>query len=223
MFVRLLSSIDKAMLVACAELLSVSDDPLLWDGKAKGDITSSTDLTLLSFKRDSLEVAWISELKNEKALDDHARSSALKIVADSSMVGWISELKNEKALYDNAQFSAFNFLADSSTVASVLLEKLKKYSLMNVESPEVRLQAATVVLKGILEKQAIVNPSVVKLMLFELISLALRDGCISNIEWGVLKEFQRYYQLEDFIFDDLLERAEAVNQEVTKTIAIILE
>lgn len=193
MFVRLLSSTDKAMLVACAELLSVSDDPLLWDGKVKDDITSSTDLTLLSFERDSLEVAWISELKNEKALDDNALSSA------------------------------FNFLAGSPTVASALLEKLKECSLTNVESPEVRLQAATVVLKGILTKQAIVNPSVVKLMLFELMSLALRDGCISNIEWGVLKEFQRYYQLEDFMFDDLLERAEAINQEVTKTISIILE
>jgi len=60
-------------------------------------------------------------------------------------------------------------------------------------------------------------------MLFELLLVALRDGNISSIEWALLKEFQQHHKLEDFIFDDLLERAEVLNKEVNKTISIVLE
>ncbi|HCL3953840.1 TPA: hypothetical protein N2C02_004198, partial [Pseudomonas aeruginosa] len=60
-------------------------------------------------------------------------------------------------------------------------------------------------------------------ILYELLLVALRDGHISNVEWALLKEYQRHHQLEDFIFDDLLERAETLNQEISKTISIILE
>ncbi len=62
-----------------------------------------------------------------------------------------------------------------------------------------------------------------KIILFQLFLVALRDGQISNIEWMLLKEIQLYYKLPDFIFKDLLDRAESLNSEMSKTLALILE
>jgi hypothetical protein len=53
--------------------------------------------------------------------------------------------------------------------------------------------------------------------------VALRDGQISSIEWMLLKEIQLYFKIPDFIFKDLLDRAEALNNEMSKTLALILE
>ena len=53
--------------------------------------------------------------------------------------------------------------------------------------------------------------------------MALSGSSISIIEWALLKEFQHHHHLEDFISDDILERAETMNKEVSKTISIILE
>jgi len=100
---------------------------------------------------------------------------------------------------------------------------LKTYPIPKVEKPETRVQAATTVLKELLKGKTFELPSAPKVILFELLLVALRDGHISSIEWALLKEYQRHHQLEDFIFDDLLERAETLNQEVSKTISIILE
>lgn len=91
---------------------------------------------------------------------------------------------------------------------------------------ENRIKAAKEVFKEIIEEEYEENserPETSKVMLFELFLVAIRDGSISNTEMELLRAFQQHYQLEDFIFDDLLERAEALNNEISKTIAIILE
>lgn len=183
MFIRLLSESDKEHLLYLAEILSLSDDPLLWDEKTKEEITSTTDLDRLSFQRNKLETTLLSELANEGGKS------------------WIY----------------------TSGIEEKFLEKLKTFPLKTVESPEVRMQTATYILKNLLAEQKCEKPSVPRLMLFELMLLALHDGNISNIEWALLKEFQYHHKLEDFIFDDLLERAESVNREINKTISIILE
>jgi len=108
-------------------------------------------------------------------------------------------------------------------VKASLLEALKVLPIKKAERPEFRAQASTAVLKELLKDKKFVQPSVPKVMLFELLLVALRDGNISSIEWALLKEFQQHHKLEDFIFDDLLERAEALNQEISKAISIVLE
>lgn len=60
-------------------------------------------------------------------------------------------------------------------------------------------------------------------MLFELMLFVLGDGEISVIQWNLLDEFGHHYQIDDYIVQDLLERAEVTHQEAQKTIAIILE
>lgn len=114
-------------------------------------------------------------------------------------------------------------LFHSVDVRERLVEALKAYPIPKVEKPETRVQAATTVLKELLKDKQFELPTAPKVILFELLLVALRDGNISGIEWALLKEYQRHHQLEDFIFDDLLERAETLNQEVSKTISIILE
>jgi hypothetical protein len=111
----------------------------------------------------------------------------------------------------------------SDDVAAQLIEALKKYPVSKAEKPEARVQAATTVLKELLKNKKFELPTAPKVILFELLLVALRDGTITGVEWALLKEFQLHHQLEDFIFDDLLERAETLNQEVSKTISIILE
>ena len=109
------------------------------------------------------------------------------------------------------------------SVATRLVNKLKALSLHQAEIPEARVGVGVAVMRELLEGKKFELPSVPKLMLFELILLALCGGNISNIEWALLREFQHHHKLEDFVFDDLLERAEAMNREVSNTIAIILE
>lgn len=115
------------------------------------------------------------------------------------------------------------FFSASCEVEERLIEVLKKFPVVAAEKPENRLQAATTVLREQLKATRFELPSTAKVILFELMLVALRDGNISSVEWALLKEFQAYHTLEDFIFDDLLERAETMNQEVSKTISLILE
>jgi hypothetical protein len=114
------------------------------------------------------------------------------------------------------------FLA-TSEIGTRLVEVTKTFPITQAERPEFRAQAAKTVLKELLKDKKAEQPSVPKVMLFELLLVALRDGNISSIEWALLKEFQQHHKLEDFIFDDLLERAEVLNKEVNKTLSIVLE
>lgn len=91
------------------------------------------------------------------------------------------------------------------------------------EDPVARASVALDVLRDLLNGKKSEMPSVPKLMLFELMMLALSDASISSIEWQLLNEFKHHYQLKDHIFEDLLERAESAYREAQKTIAIILE
>lgn len=123
----------------------------------------------------------------------------------------------------SAQLAFGNVFGRARDVKARLIEALKTYPVPKAEKPETRVQAATSVLKEVLKSKTFELPTAPKVILFELLLVSLRDGHISSIEWALLKEFQQHHRLEDFIFDDLLERAETLNQEVSKTISIILE
>lgn len=193
MLVKFLSPEDKEHLLELAELLSLADNPLLWDGKRKDEVTSETNLSNLSIQDVEQESALIAELRSEGDKN-----------GNQSTVSWF-------------------FSSDSSPVKEKLIQKLKTLPIHTAEEHTNRAEAAKTVLKELLEGKKFEIPSVPKLMLYELMSMALCDGSISSIEWVLLKEFQHHHHLEDFILDDILERAEIVNKEVSKTIAIILE
>lgn len=193
MLIKLLSDPDKKHLVELAKLLALSDKPLLWDGKTSAELTSGTDLNALSIQQGEQERELIADLE---------QSAGTAVEHFSALVAW--------------KLSRYE-------VEPRLIEALKAFPIAMAEKPESRVQAASTLLKELLEDKKFDQPSVPKIMLFELILVALRDGNISGIEWALLKQFQQHHRLEDFIFDDLLERAEVLNQEISKTISIVLE
>lgn len=194
MLVKLLFATDKKHLLELLKLLALADKLLLWEGKTKEEITSETDLGKLSIQKGKQETALIADLESE-----------------------------DKQSFDTQFSGLFASAFGSTSVEARLLDKIKTFPAQKVEEPVTRVQAATMILKEMLEGKKFEFPSVSKLMLFELILMALSGSSISIIEWALLKEFQHHHHLEDFISDDILERAETMNKEVSKTISIILE
>lgn len=206
MLIKLLSTEDRHHLVDLAKLMALADKPLLWDGQTPEEFTVNTNLNNLSIKEGESDREMITEL--ERSAGDRQSQS-----------GTVSS-----SMFSN-MFSSSGSSTDASFmhVESRLIDVLKSFPLIKIKRPEGRVQAAAVVLKELLKAKQLELPATPKVILFELMLIALRDGNISNIEWALLKEFQQHHQLDDFIFDDLLERAETLNREVNKTVSIILE
>ncbi|MBP2850146.1 hypothetical protein [Dickeya oryzae] len=194
MLIKMLSDEKKALLVDLARLLTLSDNPLRWDGKTKDELTSDSNLNNMSIHKDALETALLEELEQYSA---------------------------GSTVSPNVFFGGFG--PSSTTTEHGLIEKLKSYPLAVIDAPETRIQAATAVLKILLADKTIEDIATPKIILFQLFLVALKDGQISSIEWMLLKEIQIYFKIPDFIFKDLLDRAEALNNEMSKTIALILE
>lgn len=122
--------------------------------------------------------------------------------------------------------SVIVYNADSkraSHVSEQFIEALKEYPVFKLDSSDVRVKAAKSVLREVLGDVEFVQPSAPKVILYEMFLLAMRDGKISEVESEVIREFQRICGLDDCIYDDLLERAELLTQEIAKTVAIVLE
>ncbi|SBW83213.1 hypothetical protein PVE_R1G5332 [Pseudomonas veronii 1YdBTEX2] len=189
-----------------------------------------TKLLSDSDKKHLLELSKLLALADKPLLWDGKTSdeftsstdlSALSIQEGAQERELIAEL--EKSISPPSSTVSLPRMMRPVDVGTRLIEALKKYPIPKAEKPETRVQAATTVLKEILKGKKFELPTAPKVILFQLLLVALRDGTITSVEWALLKEFQLHHQLEDFIFDDLLERAETLNQEVSKTISIILE
>lgn len=193
MLIKMLSQPDRVHLLNVASLLAISDKPLLWDGKTYEELTAQTSRSEISIKVSDAERELIEELAESSGLGD----------------------------YGGYGSTAGDDILDQ--VSDSLIDELENTPFIKMEDPDTRAKAASRVLLKLLAEKEYDLPSVPKVILYELFLVALRDGHISEIEWMLLRDVQQYYKLEDFIFDDLLERAETLNQELSKTIAIILE
>ena len=174
-----------------------------------------------------LELAQLLFLADNPLLWDGKRKEDINSQTDLSK---LSILKNgrESALIadlesEGEQTTTLGAFFSANSIEEKLIKKLKALPLQAVDEPTSRAEAATAILKELLEGKEFDLPSVPKLMLFELMSMALCDGSISNIEWVLLETFQHHHHLDEIIFNELLERAETTNREVNKTISIILE
>lgn len=222
MLIKLLPNLDKKLLLDVVELLALSDNSVLWDGKKHDEITSNTDLNNLSIQIDEQENELITDLKYSAGLPNYCNSTSV----ESRLV---EQLKNFAL---NKVELAETRLAAAQVVLNQLLEE-RSSSLRSARSDFSRglgLYASQSALGRDIEfstnrpkERSKSRPEDPKIMLFEMFLVALRDGVISSIEQELLKAFQRHYQLEDFMFDELLERAEALNTEISKTIALVLE
>lgn len=192
MLMKLLSSSHQSLLIDLSELLALSDNQLLWDGKSADEITSDTNLDKLSIQQNDLE---------REIIDEMMRSSDR----------------------DYKLTSSIGYFANRSIAKSKLIETLKTYPITKSELPDTRIESAITVFKELIEGESFEEISVPKIMLYELFLVALQDGHISEVEMAFLKAFQDHFEIEDFMFDDILERAEALTQEMSTTISLVLE
>jgi len=161
---------------------------------------------------------WDGKTKDELRSDSDLNN--LTIQKDALETELLEEIEQHASGFPTAAVFGGLF---SISAEKKLIEKLKTYPLSIIDAPETRIQAATSVLKNLLEHQTMENITTPKVIIFQLFLVALRDGHISSIEWMLLKEIQFAFKVTDFIFKDLLEHAESLNNEMSKLLALILE
>lgn len=185
MLIYLLSDQEKKDFFYIAALLSIADKPLLWDGKAKQEVTFNTNKVQLSIRSGEKESALLQQ--------------------------WLQSSGN---------VIEFGF---QKIVQLDLLNKLKNCPIETMDSPETRFRVISTILRTFFQDRKNNRLSGSKIVLFQLILLALADGNISNIEYQFLNEFKINCCIEDDIFKELFVCAENMHKELQKTIEIIFE
>lgn len=177
-------------------------------------------------QKDFIEIAELLVLADKPLLWDGKTKEEITPQTNISKVS-IKQAPNYEALLSEARAECrlvtSSFIQTFPSMEDRIVERLKTFALTKIEEPETRLAAASAILREMLKGKKSEIPSIPKLMLFELMTLALAGGQISNIEWGLLNDFKHHYKVEDYIFDDLLERAKVTHQEINKTLAVVLE
>lgn len=216
MLIKLLSRPHQESLRDLARLLSIADKPFLRGGKMKEEITSNTNTRNLSFKQGRAESSMLMDWSNESCTNENGKLDFSISENNSYEMGTIQ--KGMLPWVINGQ----GF--------SLVLEALGNVPLLgNTEHQEIRWPVVLSALRGILDRlqkhgsSNALDSRSVKIVLFELISLALADGNISEIESHFLKEFANYYHIDKDTFNEIHERAETMSREQKKTIEIILE
>jgi len=208
---KLLSPDDLHRFLLYAELLSISDKPLLWDGKDVKEITSTNGKEKISFKKGEAESELLADWR--KNIKDAPPGNVMQHV--------LIHLLKDVPLYDcitNPEGVQWN------AVASALHRALGggiKYQL-EPDSKKLNVQIINQADQKT-EADGTQNPYVIRIMLYELMLMALADGQISAIEYRFLEEFKRYYKIDDLAFEEIRERAESMYRETQKTIALVLE
>lgn len=191
MLVKLLSENDKAHFLKLAELLSIADKPLLWDGKTKDEVTPRTDMQKVSFAKGEAESKLLSDWSQEVG----------------SGFGGI-----------------FGSIFSAKEMEKLLLDQLANIPVhKNTENSVERFNAISTVMHYLLKASPATTRHANRIMLYELMLMALASGEISSIEYRFLEIFKQHHKVDDSDFDEIFERAKTTYREVQKTIALILE
>lgn len=192
MLVKLLSENDKAHFLKLAELLSIADKPLLWDGKTKDEVTPRTDMQKVSFAKGEAESKLLSDWLQE---------------AEVGLTPWSFAAREKDTEVEQL---IFEWLAD------IPLDK-------NTEISIERSIVVSEVLQSLLKEKPVITRHANRIMLYELMLMALASGEISSIEYSFLEIFKEHHKIDDIDFDEILERAKTTYREIQKTIALVLE
>lgn len=194
MFLHMLSTDQQTTFLKLAKLLCISDDGLLWDGKTEAEITGETDINKITLQESEHEIALLESFVKECSRDDK-------------------------------MFGNLITMSRAIEVQKEFIDNLKPLPIARQNVPEERIKAASTVMANIIGKIVTesMSPCVPKIMLYELMLLALADGSYSGVESVLLKNLSFVLKVEEFIYDDLLDRAKAMNVEAGKTLSLILE
>lgn len=211
MLTKLLSSDDLKRFLLFAELLSISDKTLLWDGKNPKEITSINGAEKISITKGEAESKLLSDWR-ESAKDAPPKNVMehvlLHILKDIPLYDCITK---PEVVQWNAISSALRFLLNDCVQYQQQPDETGlKIQITNEKNPKNVADGAQ-------------NPYALRIMVYELMLMALADGQISPIEFQFLEEFKRYHKVDDYAFDEIRERAENMYRETQKTIALVLE
>lgn len=200
MFLQMLSDKDQECFLEVATLICLSDNPLHWDGKSLEELTGNVDP----------DSAGFTECDFEEAVLNGFRRECGKETIDRLPLPMQKHIKKHQ---------------DKSQVEVDLLNKIREIPLFRINSEEERIKAAAEALSDILDRNEFKKsaPSASKVMLYELMLLALADGGMSTIEEALLKNLSAHCAIDDCTFEDLQERASSMNHEAAKTLSLILE
>jgi hypothetical protein len=202
MLIKLLSKDDKNSLVSIAEFLSISDKPLLWNGKSMDEASAHIhdDDVIFSFARGEAESALLADWR--------------KIPVEDSQASWLFMPAGRSGCYGK----------DATEAEKDFIDILRKVPLkLDNAAAEVRASAVSTVLRKLHEENKVSSNYAVRIVIFELMLMAFADGKISPIEFHVLRDLQHHYGVDDENFYEILEQAETVSKVSHKTLALILE
>lgn len=146
---------------------------------------------------------------------DMSRISFRKGEPESNLLqSWIKD-------FDPSNTDAYSPYED---IENDLLSRLRDIPLSkNSEAPELRWPAVSAVLQKLFKESSLTGMYPIRVALFELILMALADGCISSIEYRLLEEFNFQHKVDSLAFNEIRERAEIAYHESQKTLALVLE
>lgn len=218
MFIRLLNDADKELFVKVAYLLSLADNPLLWNGKTREEVSANDDLRQLGIQKDEAEMALLKEwgIDVEEYQQRQVYSALLEKLKDAPL----SRAEDEDTRTAHACCVLEKLLSEESLGRYGSVPFLAMAEILN-EASRRRLDQTEPKKSG--EKPRFSSPTIPKIMLYHLMLLALSDGYMTPVEKALLRLFSEHAQIPDFISDEIQERAEAAHTEAQKTLAIILE
>ncbi len=202
MYLHLLSDNSQEFFLNIARFVGMSDNPVLWDGKTEAELTGDTDLQKFSLKEVGQEKAILEQFGRECGKDPYP-------------VG--VSMATRRGMHDIAE--------QLDDVWMEFKSRLKALPLGKQNDPEERIKASSAILEKLYSEESGAEFSSVesKVMLHELFLFALADGEISSVEDALLRKFADLFQIEEFLYDDLLGRAQSVNREAVRALSIILE
>lgn len=220
MLLKQLSIDDKRDFLCIAELLSIADKPVSIIGKSS--FAGSAALEAASAVLGE-SLGQLLRRKGKMPSQDIFPRMVASIQRNEretiAMAELVSVCKSESTVMHGDDFAKMTYKG----IETALIKRIDRLPIEKIEESTARAMVALELLRELLKDKKAPMPSVPKVMLFELMLFALIKGSISSIEWQLLNEFRHHHQLENHIFNDLLERAEFTHREAQKTLAIILE
>lgn len=181
-------------------------------------------------KRHFLELAHLLSIADKPLLWDGKTKDEVTPRTNMQKVSFAKGEAESKLLSDWSQEvggsfeGAFGNIFSAKEAEKLLLDQLANIPMhKNTENSVERFNAVSTVLHRLLKGGPVTTRYANRIMLYELMLLALAAGDISSIEYRFLEIFKQHHRVDDSDFDEILERAKTTYREIQKTIALVLE
>ena len=217
MFIRLLNDADKELFAKVAYLLSLADNPLLWNGKTREEVSANDDFSRLGIQKDEAEMALLKEWGID--VEEYQQRQVYNALLEKLKDAPLSRVEDEATRITHACLVLDGLLSEESERRTSSGGAAGIPGIAAAMFPAVHTTTHLTELK----KRGFASPAIPKVMLYHLMLMALSDGHMTPVEEALLQLFSAHAQIPDFIYEEIQERAEAGHTEIQKTLAIILE